>query len=69
MAMQVATFILKGSIREARADSSETSEDEEDMLCSVGHRSVAPAMRRLWRTFPVRLSLGKDTADGLAAHL
>ena len=58
--MQVARFILKGSSQEARDERSDSSEDEESNLCSMGHGDMAPAVRKLWRTFPGRLKLKQE---------
>ena len=55
--LQVAMFILKGSIEEADDDNSDSSGDEEGSLCILGHADMAPAVHKLWRTFPGRLKL------------
>lgn len=58
--MQVATYILKGSFEEIDAENLDSSENEEDIMCSTGHGAMAPAVRKLWRTFPGRLSLKQE---------
>lgn len=55
--MQVANFILKGSIEEDRQDDTDSSEDEESTMCSSGHKIMVPAFHKLWRTIPVRCKL------------
>ena len=64
LSQQVATFILKGSMKDL--SETESSEDDEDNSTVSGlHQDMAPAVNRLWRTFPAfcKLALPETTSD------
>ncbi|CAK0773104.1 hypothetical protein CVIRNUC_004030 [Coccomyxa viridis] len=61
---QVATFIVKGSIKEL-SDSEDSEGDDDASAVSGLHRDMAPAVNRLWRTFPAscKLALPETALD------